>query len=268
MALTVLGWAQPDTQPDETTEVVIGNKKITISADSAGGPNKYSITKVEDVPEEDKPKRHSHVGTFAMDLGFNSLLHDGSFNLPDSLSNFETRFFNSADVSLHFLPTRLAMAKGHVNIVTSLNLDIQQYAWNKSVYMMPDTDRVVMVKDSVKFEKSKLTSYYLQVPVMLNFQTKPDDEDKNFTFSVGGFGGIFTGAKSKIKYPEGDKLKTRDDFNLNKMRYGVTARIGYRNMEFYTNYTLSDMFQDNRGPQFNSITFGVGLMGLTTKNGD
>jgi hypothetical protein len=160
------------------------------------------------------------------------------------------------------------MAHGHVNLVTSLNLDIQQYAWNKSVYMMPDTDRVVMVNDSVKYEKSKLTSYYLQVPLMLNFQSNPDEDDKNFTFAVGGFGGLLTGAKSKIKYPEGDKEKIKDDFNLNKFRYGVTARIGYKNMEFYANYVLTDMFQDNRGPQFNSITFGVGLLGLTTKTGD
>jgi hypothetical protein len=253
--------AQPGTQ-EEKTEVTIGNKKITIEADTSGGPNKYSITKVENADTVEK-HRFSHVGFMALDLGFNSLLHDGSFNFPDSLGNFETRPFNSANVSLHFLPTRIAMAKGHVNLITALTFDISQYAWDKNVYMMADTNRVVMVEGDVKYDKTKLTSYYLQVPLMLNFQTSPGKDRKNFTFSVGGYAGLLTGAKSKIKFEDGDKLKTRDDYNLNKIRYGVTARIGYSHLEF-ANYNLSDFFQDNRGPQFNSITFGVGLIGLTT----
>ena len=49
-------------------------------------------------------------------------------------------------------------------------------------------------------------------------------------------------------FEDDDKVKSDDDFNLNMLRYGATARIGYENFNIYGTYYFTPLFKTDMGP--------------------
>lgn len=271
--------AQPGKQVvTDTTEVIVGNKVITITIDTLTGKKDVQVTtrdadpaqqwepKGDDGDKKDKDNEDEikpvDTDFIALDLGFNWLMSGGSFNLPTSESDFETEPLRSTNVAVHFLPTHFNMAKGKVGLLTAITFDNNRYQFRNDVSFVPNQPNVTVFQDSVTFKKNKLNTWYAQVPLLLCFQTKPSKMKKNFHFGIGGFAGLFLGASTKQKSEERGKAIFRDDYNLNPLRYGLTARIGFGKLEFYSTYTLSPLFRDGQGPEFNNINFGIALTGM------
>ena len=76
---------------------------------------------------------------------------------------------------------------------------------------------------------------------------------------LGGFGGILIGSHTKQVKTDGEKIKIHDDYNLNTLRYGLSARVGYRGFNVYANYALSNMFRDGVQPKLTPLEAGIGL---------
>ena len=246
----------------DTTEVYVGKKVITITVDSVSGKKDVQVHNNGDEDDKDddeiKPVDTEFLG---LDLGINWLMYNNSFSIPTNESSFETEPLRSSQVSLHMLPTHFNMAKGKVSILTALTFENHRYQFRNNISMVPGQSMVTTFTDSVTFKKNKLNMWYAQIPLLLSLRTKPTDQGHSFHFSLGGFAGLFLGASTKQKSEERGKVIFKDDYNLNPLRYGVTARIGYGNLELYTNYTLSTMFRDGQGPTFNNINFGIALTG-------
>lgn len=264
LGLHMNGWAQ--TTSSDTTQIQLGKRLIVITPDSSSGSDRVTISKQAGAPKDAKENKSEsdavHVGALKLDIGFNMPLYDGSLNLPTNLSLFETKPLNSSNLGLHVLPTTFSLAKHHVNIGTAVTFDFNDFAFSQNVVIVPNLDTVALVLDTVNdYQKSKLKTVHAQIPLMLNFQTNPTNKKKNFQISVGGYAGLLLGSKSKTKTEAGDKVKVRDDFNLEKFRYGVMGRIGFRNLELYASYSLSSMFREGRGPEFHPITVGISLTG-------
>ncbi len=255
----------------DTTEVIVGNKVVTITIDPATGKKDVQVVtrgvadaeNNDDEKDDDSTKiKPVDVGLLRLDIGANWLMYNNSLNLPATQSDFETIPLRSTNVGIHVLPTHFNMAKGKVSLLTAITFDNNKYQFRNNVTMQPGQSQVTMVQDSVGFKKNKLNTWYGQIPLLLCFQTNPTNQKKNFHVSFGGFAGLLLGANTKQKSEERGKVILKDDFNLNPFRYGVTARIGYGNLELYSNYTLSSMFQDGQGPTFNNINFGIAVTGL------
>lgn len=257
---------------NDSTTIQVGKRQVTITENTADG-RKVTITKFDDGDEgprpeegdeEDNGRDNVEVTALRIDLGFNMLMHDGSFNLPSEMSLLDTKPLNSSNVGLHVVPTRFNLIKHKVNLVTAITFDFNDYAFSNPVTLVPDMDTLTIFADTMgtNYAKSKLKTAHVQIPLMLNFQTSPDNKRKNFHLSVGGYGGLLLGAKTKQKSEEFGKVKISDDFNLNKIRYGLTGRIGYRGLDLYVNYNLSSMFRDDQGPNIMPVTFGIALTGM------
>ncbi len=245
----------------DTTEVYVGKKVITITVDSVSGKKDVQVHNSEPDKDDDDEIKPVDTEFIGIDLGLNWMLYNNSFSIPANESSFETEPLRSSQVSLHFLPTHFNMAKGKVSILTALTFENQRYQFRNNVSLLPNQPNVTTFTDSVKFKKNKLNMWYGQIPLMLCFQTKPENRGHSFHFSLGGFAGLFLGASTKQKSEERGKVIYKDDYNLNPLRYGVTARIGYGGLEVYTNYTLSNIFRDGQGPTFKNINFGIALTG-------
>lgn len=274
--------AQTNKTVADTTEVVVGNKVITITVDTLTGKkdvqvktrdadspdweSQYAENGDEDEDEEDNKKKKSvkpvDTDVLGIDLGFNWLMYNSSFNLPTSQSDFEIEPLRSTQVGIHVLPTHFNMAKGHVGIVSAVTFENLRYQFRNSVSLVPNQPQVTMMQDSVSLKKNKLVAWYAQIPLLLSFQTNPSHKSRNFHVAVGGFGGLFLNAYTKQKSDERGKVIRKDDYNLNPIRYGVMARIGYGKLELYSTYTLSNLFHDGQGPAFNNINFGLALTGM------
>ena len=68
-------------------------------------------------------------------------------------------------------------------------------------------------------------------------------------------------SNTKVVYHDSDKIKIRnkDDFSLNLLRYGVTARLGYEMFQAYGTYYLSKMFEEGKGPELYPFEIGIAL---------
>jgi len=61
-------------------------------------------------------------------------------------------------------------------------------------------------------------------------------------------------------YEDGDKVKSDDDFSLNMLRYGATARVGFENINITGTYYLTPLFKTGKGPGgIDLYPFEIGL---------
>lgn len=256
----------------DTTEIVIGKKIISVTDGKVQVINKdgddesdqeWAMDDDHDHDGDKKKKRNTvDVDFLAIDLGMNFLTQDMDFNLDPEWSDLETKPLGSTHLGLHLAKTRINLIKNKVNLVTAITFDNNRYSFRDNVHIQPDQDELTIVIDSNDYRKSKLITWHAQIPLLLNFQTKPGNSKRNFHFSIGGYAGLLIGSSTKRKGDEIGKIKQQDDYNLNNIRYGVTGRIGFGPLDLYMNYNLSSMFREDQGPEIMPVNFGVSLTGI------
>lgn len=114
-----------------------------------------------------------------------------------------------------------------------------------------------------EYIKNKITTAYIDIPVEIRFRTKPNLKKRNFKVAIGGKVGYMI--SNYIKYKGEDfragsnKMVKFKEYNLNNiepLRYGTYLRIGYGKMNLLINYTLSPLFEKNKGPDVIPVSFG------------
>ena len=205
-----------------------------------------------------KPKFKGHWTGFEM--GVNSF---ANVNYSGYTPNFMDLNHNkSFEVGINFLQYDFGLQRNLTNIglVTGLGLTLNDYRFSNKNTIENYNGVVRPVDlDPNGLSKSKLSTSFLTVPVMMEFQLPISGHCKPFYVSGGVIGGLKLGSHTKVKY-HADKSKSHDDFNINPFRYGTTARIGYRGINLYGTYYFSDFFRSGRGPVMNPFTAGIVLM--------
>ncbi len=271
IAMALPTFAQDDSDGGtDTTEISVGKRTIIIVSNDDDedkdvivmdeeGETIESITVTD---EDKKDKKNVKVDFVNLDLGMNYLIDGNSFGVSQENSMLENKPLNSTHFAIHLVKTRVNLIRHKVNLVTAITLDNNRFAFRDPIIVVPDQNSLTLIEDSVSYRKSKLISWHAQIPLLLNFQTSPNNEKRNFHISAGGYAGLMFHAKTKRKGDSIGKVKQQDDFNLNPVRYGVTGRIGYRGLELYCNYNLTSMFAEGEGPEIMPINFGISLTGM------
>ena len=102
---------------------------------------------------------------------------------------------------------------------------------------------------------------YLTAPLLLEFQIPAGK--KRIHISGGVIGGVKLWSNTKMKYTIGgekSKEKAKGDYNLAPLRWGFTARIGYRALNFYANYYMMPLFKESLGPELYPFSIGLALI--------
>jgi hypothetical protein len=121
-----------------------------------------------------------------------------------------------------------------------------------------------LLNDSTTVTSSSLNVDYVDLVTEFRFNTNRLEPEDGFFVAVGGNLGIRVGASTTIQYKEDNQTKARtteESFNLNRLRYGLIARIGWGRFGAFYSHTLSNLF-NNQGPTKNNIhpfSFGVSL---------
>jgi len=244
-----------------------------------------AIAQSTEIPK--KSRRPDIPGTFAIDLGIN--------RLTDRPNDLKYGLWGSRTLNLYYLyDMRIGKSKFtfHPGIGFGMErfklMSSNHYLSNDTVkYTNPtlifdglgntifapaanvvyDADTLGQINWSGSYstKKSMVALNYIDVPVELRFNTKPEDPARSFKVAIGGRIGYLLNAHTKIKYKEdGDfkKLKTVQTYNLNRIRYSVYMKIYLGNFALFGYYNLSPLFKEGKGPmqtQTASYTVGISL---------
>jgi hypothetical protein len=180
--------------------------------------------------------------------------------LPEEISYMTLNASNSNCFNLNFSQLNIGFSR-HIGLVTGIGLNWNNYRFEGMNSITVDTDDNLgeLVPDNtVPVKKSKFNTLYLNVPLMFEVQIPAGYNRLNI--AAGVIGGVKLNAWTKLVYEDGEKVRANGDYNLNLLRGGVTARIGYENFMIYGSYYLTPWFQDLKGPNgYNLEPFEIGV---------
>lgn len=242
------------------------NNALTLLTDSikVKVPAKNQIDTVKASTDVRKPKRIKNRWIL-FDMGVNAWMNEGKLDLPNELQDWEQKHGRSLSYNLQLFRQRLSLNKAKtVNLMYGFGFEFNNYTFRNGVNLVPDIDVIELqdVTDSgSQPRRNKLNTRSLYVPLMLNFKSNTKGDKPSFKFSVGGYGGVLIGARTKIRQSRRDRTKVRDDFNLNRWQYGLRTEVGVGAFNFYADYALNTMFKDVAGqPNLNTLTIGLQII--------
>ncbi|MBC5773416.1 PorT family protein [Pontibacter sp. KCTC 32443] len=246
----------------ERHEINIGkNIKIDVDIDEDG-----DTTKIESVTSSDTTKYNeieeykSTRFNFDIDLGLNAFLEDEDVLFVPDLKPWGSRY-----VSLNsHLISQIGGKESPFYLVSGFEFAFNNYMFDKNYIIEDKEDNTVFTKvTEISYEKSKLATSSVNVPLMPMLKFKRSNGKEGFHIGAGGFAGYRLGSHSKVKFEEeGHTKKDKDhgSFNLSDFQYGLTGVVGYNDLSLFVKYNMNDLFKENRGPQVSVISFGLRLL--------
>lgn len=245
---------------DETI-VRIGRKGVRIIED--GDDTEIIFGDYEDDSNHGS-KRSSFKGHLGgIEFAFNGYMSDywtTSLDPSESYMNLNTAKSNTfniifPNISLAFTP--------HFGLVAAIGLNWSDYHFDNNNNISTDEEGNVIPiypPEDIKFEKTKLNTTYAVMPIILEGQI-PVSRRRTINIGAGFIGAIKLGSNTKMVYYDNDKkkIKNKDDFSLNLLRYGATARIGYEMFQVYGTTYFSTMFEKGMGPELYPFEVGIAL---------
>ncbi|MGC3948713.1 MAG: outer membrane beta-barrel protein [Chryseolinea sp.] len=221
----------------------------------------------EAAPAKKKSVRPDIPGMFTVDFGFNRAL--------SAPVDFDLYFWGSRTVNIYY-QYDFRLFKSPISVVPGIGFSLERYRFKDNYavgYTNDSHNEVTMLPPgdlpTPNIKKSMLVTNYLEVPVELRYTLNPEDPSRSFKISVGGRIGWMYDSFNKIKYSEDGevkKLKDKQDYHLNPIRYGLLARLGFGGFSLFCNYNLSPLFRKGEGIQtnnesndFNTLTFGISV---------
>jgi hypothetical protein len=245
----------------DTTNIKIGDKGISIVEDDKG-----TSVKILDNEEKQK-KRKKFKGHWAgAEFGFNNFLdEDFSMTRTEDEKFMDLNTGRSWNFNCNFLQYSLGLIKDRFGLVTGLGFEFNNYHFDGDNNIAKDTLGNIVSKEDypTSLNKSKLTTTFLTVPLLMEVQLLNAKRSKRIHFTGGLITGVKLGSHTKVVYKvdgKKEKDKSKDDFNINPLRYGVTARIGYRQLNLYGNYYLTPFYEKGGNPELYPFTVGLSFL--------
>lgn len=214
--------------------------------------------------DEDRWRRNRRRFTphwAGFEIGLNGYLTpEGSTSLPAGMSYMDLNTSRSTNINLNFAQLGLGFGR-HIGLVTGLGFEFNKYFFEGNNNITKDEFGVIgpLYPDpGITYDKSRFSSTYLVVPVMLEGQI-PVDGRKTLNIAAGWITGAKLGSSSKVVYHENGKQKIKDknDFSLRVLRYGPTVRLGYGFFQIYGTYYITSLFNQDKGPELYPVQVGV-----------
>ena len=128
----------------------------------------------------------------------------------------------------------------------------------KSLPNIDETVREIGVRVlNVPYSINRLSTQYMEIPLELRYRTQTKYP---FRFYLGTKMGYMTRAYYNLNEENVDAYKRRNLDELDRLKYGVTFRVGYGLINLYTYYGLNGLMPSKRQKGINQLSFGISLM--------
>lgn len=238
----------------DTTIVRVGKKDVKVVEHQGG--TEFLIGKDKNKKSKaDKFKGHWQ----GVEIGFNSFdqVDYSGYNSNDFMSLNQGK---SIGVNLNFYELNIGLAKSYAGLVSGLGLSFNDYRFENPYTITKGIQRTEPVHlNYSNLSKSKLAVSYLTVPLLLEFQIPVNQKEGRLYVNAGVIGGVKIGSHTKVKHGD-TKDKDRSGFNINSFKYDATFRVGYKDVGLFVNYSLTPLFQENKGPALTPFTVGISFL--------
>lgn len=199
-------------------------------------------------------------------LGVNGFMNDDYSMYPEENSGFlDVNLLRSTvfDLNLLQFSKSLQRTRNTIGLVTGVGLELQTYFLDKKTSIEKGNSRIEPIEQYYDSkQKSKLSSVYLSVPLLVEFQVPIKNYGNRLYFSAGVVVNKRLSTHTKVKYRENgkkEKLKTPDDFYMHDFRFSGMFRMGYRFINLFVTYDLQPLFQKEKGPELYPFSVGIAL---------
>lgn len=214
------------------------------------------------------PKKNSKVSTswLELDFGFSNYNdqtnygNTGSYlvNRPGSqdfsAGDFKLRAGKSINVNIWIFMQKMSLIKHYVNLKYGMGLELNNYRYKSPISYAENgfipysngqqTSNAFIFRDSISFSKNKLAADYLTVPLMLNFDTNPNDSKKGITASVGISAGYLYSQRNKQKSDERGKRTNKGEYDMERFKISYIGELGLGPVRLYGSYSPASMYQN------------------------
>ncbi|WP_432709475.1 outer membrane beta-barrel protein [Pedobacter sp.] len=191
-----------------------------------------------------------------VDLGFTKLIDNGSFNLSPTNEFLSYKGVKTSTVSFDVLQFGYRF-NPHFKVYIAGGFDWTLIRLRNDITIQKATPNLEYVEEDIHFKKNRFSNSYAHIPLNFEFRSKENDNGKRFYFIVGPEVSFLLNGKVKQVSEENGKVKYKDDYNFQTLRYGGTARIGYGGLGLFTKYYFNDMFDSPAQKGLKYMSFGV-----------
>ena len=150
----------------------------------------------------------------------------------------------------------------HLLLVSGTGLDFTRYHFKGDVGLTVDSDGITKFIESPdeSYKSSKLITYYITIPLLLEYQTKVHRQ--TFHISGGMVGYIKYYSKSQVDAIVEGGVKARSlgrDLNILPVNGRFMLQAGIGDFSFFAYYSPFSLFEKDKGPDIKPIGMGVKL---------
>jgi uncharacterized protein (AIM24 family) len=198
------------------------------------------------------------------DMGVNGFLTPaGSLQPQEGYEFLELNYAKSLCVNINVLEKGFNIYNEYFKVVTGLGFEFNSYHFDNNTSLLSGQNVITGLSDSSKtFKTNKLNTTFVNIPLLLAFNTNKNPK-KAFHLTAGVVAGYRVGTKYKQKYTIGNEdfsNSLRSNFNLTPYRLSARASVGYNNLNLYATYSLTQMFQNNEGPELHPFSIGLQIV--------
>jgi hypothetical protein len=219
----------------------------------------------------------------------------GGYVTPDFNMNFNPGYpymnmntARSITVNLNPFELNLNLYKNKIGFTTGLGFQISNYYFTDNYILIPDSNALTAYKvqdaqsNPVSLKVNKLVVSYLTLPLFFEFQTNPYRKMSSFHVTLGAVAGLRIGSYTKQAYEDrnqsyylideqGNRIATynvehhsvndRGAYHLSPFKVDAAFRVGWSHLNLFGTYSLTQMFQKDKGPELYPFTVGITLLG-------
>jgi len=182
----------------------------------------------------------------------------------NNINGLSLKSESSNEFFINLIEKILPLYRNNLGITTGLGFDWHNYYLDRNQHLVEINDKtdVYDAPDGIKYEYSRLRTFHITVPVLLEWQPTLG-RNRNFFLSAGVIGGVNTFASYKVKYIDanGNKVTANESRGLNTapLSLDMYGQIGYGSFNVYAKYSPFSIFQSEKGPDVRAVSIGMVL---------
>ena len=171
---------------------------------------------------------------------------------------------SSNEFFVNLIEKILPVYRNTFGLTTGIGFDWHNYFMDMNTHLV-EVDGITNVyaaPSGVNYEYSRLRTFHITVPLMLEWQPTFGRNHK-FYMSAGVIGGVNTFASFKVNYKDADgnsitKVEGKG-LNVAPLSLDFSGQIGYGAWSVFAKYSPFSIFQSGKGPEVRAVSMGAVL---------